>query len=225
MTSFSLRRLARSRPYVAVAAGAVAALALGGTGFAVAAVALPVSGGNIQACYVARTGALRVLTSGSPRCHSFEHPISWTQVGGIANAYTKIFANTGTSLKDTSFVTVATLHVGPGRYLVTLTGEVVTNGPNTLDWVNCVLRNARGTLIGAGFSTIPFDSSAGFGGENMAVNGSTSIGGAITASCFDQASQATIGDISLTATPVSKLTVQSGHAAPASIPMRLPSAG
>lgn len=225
MTSLGIRRLAGSRPYAAMAAGAAIALAVGGTGFAVAAITLPVSGGNIHACYAARSGALRVLTGGAPRCHSFEHPISWTQSGGIADAYTKTFSNTGTSLNDTSFTTVATLHVRPGKYLVTLTGEVIADGPNALDWVNCVLRNSRGTLIGAGFSTIPFDSSAGFGGENMAVTGSTSIGGAITARCFDQASQASIGDISLMATPVSKITAQSGHAVPASIPMRLPSGG
>ena len=204
MKSFSLRHLATSRPYVAVTAGAVIALALGGTGFAVAASTLPVSGGNIHACYSARTGGLRVLTSHSPRCHSGEHSLSWTQ-SGLGNAYTTTPSTVAIAL-TTSLTTVATLHVPPGKYLVTFTAEVFATGPNAFDWVNCILRDSRGHVISAGFSTIPFDSSAGFGGENMAANGPTSRGGAITARCFDQASQASVELISLEATPVSKLT-------------------
>jgi hypothetical protein len=203
MTSFSLRRLARSRPYVAVAVGAVIALALGGTAFAVAAITVPVSGGNIHACYSARSGALRVLTSSSPRCRSGEHTISWTQ-SSLGHAYTTRPSTTAITL-TTSLKTVATLKVPPGNYLVTFTAEVFATGPNALDWVNCIIRDSRGAVISAGFSTIPFDGSAGFGAENMAANGPTSRGGAITARCFDQASQAAIELISLEATPVNKL--------------------
>jgi hypothetical protein len=204
MKSFNPRHLATSRPYVAVTAGAVIALALGGTGFAIASSTAPVSGGNIQACYSARTGALRVLTSHSPRCHSGEHPISWTQ-SNLGNAYTTTPSTSAITL-TTSPKTIATLHVPPGKYLVTFTAEVFATGPNALDWVNCILRDSRGRIISAGLSTIPFDSSAGFGAENMAANGPTSRAGAITARCFDQASQAAVELISLEATPVSKLT-------------------
>lgn len=86
------------------------------------------------------------------------------------------------------------------------TAEAFVTGPNAVDWVNCILRDSRGHVISAGLSTIPFDSSAGFGAENMAANGPASRGGAITARCFDQASQAALELISLEATPVSKLT-------------------
>jgi hypothetical protein len=204
MKAFNLRRLAASRPYVAVTAGAVIALALGGTGFAIAAGTLPVSGGNIHACYSARTGALRVLTSRTPRCRSGEHPISWTQ-SSLGNAFSTTPSTTAITL-TTSPKTVATLHVPAGKYLVTLTAEVFNTGPNALDWVNCILRDSRGHVISAGLSTIPFDSSAGFGAENMAANGPTSRAGAITANCFDQAGQAAVELISLEATPVNKLT-------------------
>ncbi len=204
MTSFNLRRLATSRPYVAVTAGAVIALALGGTAFAVAVSTSPVSGGNIHACYSARTGALRALTSRSARCHSGEKPISWTQ-SSLGNAYTTTPSTAAITL-TTSPKTVATLHVPPGHYLVTFAAEAFATGPNALDWVNCILRDSRGHIISAGLSTIPFDSTAGFGAENMAANGPTSSPGAISASCFDQASQAAIELISLEATPVNKLT-------------------
>jgi hypothetical protein len=203
MKSLNPRHLAASRPWVAVTAGAVIALALGGTGYAVVARTLPVSAGNIQACYSARTGALRVLTSHSPRCHSGEHPISWTQ-SSLGNAYTTTPSTKSVTL-TTAPKTVATLHVPAGKYLVTFTAEAFATGPNALDWVNCILRDSRGHVISAGFSTIPFDNSAGFGAENMAANGPTSGAGAITARCFDQSSQAAVELISLEATPVSKL--------------------
>ena len=117
----------RSKKLAIVAAGAVAALALGSFAFA----AIPDGGGVIHACYNKGTGAVRVtdtVTNLPKGCTVKETALDWNQQGGTSKAFTasagyvELPANTSTE--------VVSRTLPPGTYVISAKTYVMAHGLN-----------------------------------------------------------------------------------------------
>jgi hypothetical protein len=223
------RHWVRSKVFLAAAGTTAILLAAGGTALAVTAGSVPVSHGQVEGCYTRTSGALRVLTPHAAHCKSGEKAISWPQKQNSINGYASTFKfKTGKNL-TTSLESVTAIKLASGSsYIVSATADLETfSQTSPFDWAQCEVLDGKVAVIGFALTTIPYDSSFGFGFSTLAANGYSANGGVITLKCSDQANQAILFDWELTATQVNRLTLgpNTTGAAPRGATVRLPSAG
>lgn len=216
------------RPKVAFAAAGSAAvlLAAGGTALAVTPGTAAVAHGQVQGCYSRSSGALRVLTAHAPHCKASEKAISWPQ---SVNGYASTFKfNAVDKFLTIKLEPVAVLKLAPGSsYIVSASTNLESEGPDAFDWAQCEFLDGTKTVIGFGITTIPFDSSAGFGVSTLSSTAYSPDGGIITMKCSDQHAEAIAFNWDLTAVQVTHLTLgpEMSGAAPRGTTLKLPSAG
>lgn len=117
----------RSKKLAFVAAGAVAALALGSFAFA----AIPDGGGVIHACYKKDTGAVRVTDTDTnlPKgCTSKETALDWNQ-RGPSNAYVSGWGSQ--TVPANVWTQVVSRTLPPGKYVVSAKVMVEAKNLNT----------------------------------------------------------------------------------------------
>jgi hypothetical protein len=203
------RHWVRSKVFLAAAGTAAILLAAGGTALAVTAGSVPVSKGQVEGCYARTSGALRVLTPHAAHCKPGEKGISWPQKQSSINGYASTFKyNIGTQL-TTTLKPIVTLKLPRGSsYMLSATADLETFGQTQpFDWAQCEFFDGTTTKIGFALTTIPYDSSFGYGFSTLASTAYSPNGGTITMKCSDELGQAIIFSEALTATQVNHLTL------------------
>jgi hypothetical protein len=218
------------RPKVLFAAAGTAAvlLAAGGTALAVTPGSTAVSHGQVNGCYARASGALRVLTAHAPHCKPSEKAISWPQTPNSISGLASTFKFKIGKALTTSLEPVTALKLAPGSYIVSATADLETvSQTSPFDWAQCEVLDGKVAVIGFALTTIPYDSSFGFGFSTLAANAYSAHGGVITLKCSDESDQAILFDWELTATQVNRLALgpNTTGAAPHGTAVKLPSAG
>ena len=152
----------RSKKIAVLAAGAVAALALGSFAFA----AIPDGNGVIHACFNKNSGAVRVTDTATnlPQgCSSKEAALDWNQQGpkgdrGPSNTYVKEFSLT--TIPANTWTTVTSRTLPPGHYAISAKLVAEADGLNVPpSQVTCALGagSAKGSSNDLAIGTVSSD--------------------------------------------------------------------
>jgi len=199
-----------------------------------------------HACVTNATGAVKIV-SATATCGTGQHKISWNSLGpagpagtqgpqgpqgatgpqgpqgspGVTTGYSSFnsnFVQLPAGIFNTTFV--GSLSLPSGTFLVNVTA-IASGWLTTPDSVGCFLWDGAGgyPLDSGAASLVPDTSDSGLAEGNIAITMPTTNGGNMELGCTDQHGEASVGSVSITATPVSTLqasglaarSTRSGH--------------
>jgi hypothetical protein len=204
------RRPARRLRWIVGLAGASIALAAGAIPAVAAVTDTPVV---YYACVTDTTGAIKIV-SATATCGTSQHKISWNNTGpqgppGVATGYASLSQNS-VAVPPGQEVTVGTLQLPAGSFLVNVTAPASSFAPTDPDTLYCYLWDGNGGFpLNSGAATLPpAPNSSAYSEETIAITAATTAGGQMTVGCEEQPGQTGqfyVGYVSITATPVSTL--------------------
>jgi hypothetical protein len=181
---------------------------------------IPSGDGTISACYGKQAGLVRIIDSGSAKCHKWESPISWSQTGptgpkGTARAIHAALADEASI--PTTYAWFLRLNLPKGYYALNGTAEVTNAQALGRVGATCTLYAPDGAMaFSSALSTV--SNLALFGDSaTLPLSGVAALAGQtnwIELRCYsntgDPARTATIGERQLTAVQLDDIEFQDG---------------